>query len=235
VANIATHVMVLAGKDPLPALRFGLAIYIVLISLIGGRIIPSFTRNWLVKAGAVKLPHPADRLDRCAIGVTLLALLVWVGWPEGVTTAGLAGLAALLQLARLTRWRGWATAGERLLLVLHIAYLFLPAGLFGIAAAALGWLAPASSLHILTVGVVGLMTHAVMTRATRGHTGRPLTASFLTTAIYGAVLIAAVSRPLAEMVPQYYQELLDLSGGAWIIAFLLFLAEYGPMLVSRRL
>jgi uncharacterized protein involved in response to NO len=235
VANIATHVMVLAGKDPLPALRFGLAIYLVLISLIGGRIIPSFTRNWLVKAGAVKLPHPADRLDRCAIGVTLLALLVWVGWPEGVTTAGLAGLAALLQLARLTRWRGWATAGERLLLVLHIAYLFLPAGLFGIAAAALGWLAPASSLHILTVGVVGLMTLAVMTRATRGHTGRPLTASFLTTAIYGAVLIAAVSRPLAEMVPQYYQELLDLSGGAWIIAFLLFLAEYGPMLVSRRL
>jgi uncharacterized protein involved in response to NO len=234
-ANIAIHVMVLDGRDPLPALRFGLAIYIVLISLVGGRIIPSFTRNWLAKAGAGKLPHPVDRLDHCAIGATLLALLVWVGWPDGLPTAGLAGLAGLLQAARLARWRGWATTREPLLVVLHFAYLFLPLGLFGISAAALGWLDPTSALHILTVGGVGLTTLAVMTRATRGHTGRPLTASRLTSAIYGAVLIAAVSRPLAEMVPQHYGLLLDVSGGAWIIAFLLFVGEYGPMLVTARL
>jgi uncharacterized protein involved in response to NO len=234
-ANITLHVTVLAGRDPMPALRFGLAIYIVLISLIGGRIIPSFTRNWLVKRGATKLPHPADRLDRVAIGATLLALAVWVGWPDGVPTAILALIAALLQLWRLARWRGWATGGEPLLAVLHVAYFFLPLGLLGVAAAALGWLSPPSALHILTVGGIGTTTLAVMTRATRGHTGRPLTASFLTTAIYGAVLIAAVSRPLAEAVPQFYHLLLDLSGGAWIAAFLLFLGEYGPMLVRARL
>jgi uncharacterized protein involved in response to NO len=234
-ANIAIHFMVLAGRDPLPALRFGLAIYIVLISLVGGRIIPSFTRNWLVKAGATRLPHPADRLDRCAIGATLLALLVWVIWPESLPTFGLALLAGLLQAFRLARWRGWATAREPLLLVLHLAYLFLPLGLLGVAAAALDWLDPTSALHILTVGGIGLTTLAVMTRATRGHTGRPLTASFLTTASYGAVLVAAVSRPLAEMVPQHYGVLLDVSGGAWIVAFLLFFGEYGPMLVTARL
>jgi uncharacterized protein involved in response to NO len=168
-------------------------------------------------------------------GATLVALAVWAGWPDGVPTAILATIAGALQAFRLARWRGWATGAEPLLVVLHLAYLFVPLGLIGVAASAMGWLSPVSSLHILTVGGVGATTLAVMTRATRGHTGRPLTASLLTSAAYAAVLVAAMSRPLAEVLPDFYHPLLDLSGGAWIVAFLLFLGEYGPMLVTRRL
>jgi uncharacterized protein involved in response to NO len=235
IANAATHVAVLAALDPMPTLRFSVAVYVVLLSLIGGRIIPSFTRNWLVKVGAVRLPRSVGRPDGAAIAATVLALAVWVGWPDGMTTVLLAMLAALSQAWRLARWRGWTTAAEPLLFVLHLAYLFLPLGLLGIAAAALGWLSAPSALHILTVGGIGIMTLAVMTRATRGHTGRPLRASVVTLASYAAVLIAAVSRPLAEALPQSYQALLDLSGGAWIVAFLLFVWEYGPMLTAARL
>jgi uncharacterized protein involved in response to NO len=233
IANAATHLLVLGGQDPMPALRLGVAIYIVLVSLIGGRIIPSFTRNWLVKARAKKLPHPVDKADLLAIGATLVALAAWTGWPDGAATALLAFLAGGLQAYRLARWRGWATTAEPLLAILHLAYLFVPLGLFGIAAGAMGWLSAPSALHILTVGGIGASTVAIMTRATRGHTGRPLTASRLTSLCYAAVLVAAVSRPLAEALPQHYHLLLDISGGAWIVTFLLFVGEYGPMLVSR--
>src|SRR5207245_2191609 len=96
---------------------------------------------------------------------------------EGIFTAGMALAAALAQGARLVRWWGWETVDEPLLVVLHLAYAFLPLGLIGVAMSAMGWLGAPSVLHLLTVGAIGNMTLAVMTRASRAHTGRPLNAS----------------------------------------------------------
>ena len=79
------------------------------------------------------------------------------------------------------------------------------------------------------------MTLAVMTRASLAHTGRPLTASWTTALSYLALLLAAVCRPFAEMVPQHYDVILAMSGVAWIGAFSCFVAEYGPMLLTRQL
>lgn len=95
-------------------------------------------------------------------------------------------------------------------------------------------MAEPSALHIITVGAIGLMTLAVMTRATRGHTGRALSASPITTLAYGCLFAAAVLLPLADLIPASYDVLLDPSGVAFIVAFALFVFEYGPMLLARK-
>lgn len=233
--NLTFHAVLLMGGDPAPVFRAGVAVLIALVGLVGGRIIPSFTRNWLAKAGAKTMPAPFGRFDMVAMAVPIVALAAWTIAPGELPTAATAIAAAILQLVRLWRWRGVAALAEPLLLVLHLAYLFIPLGLAGIALEAAGWLSGASVLHIFTVGVIGTMTLAVMTRATRGHTGRKLTASSLTSLSYLALLFAAVLRPFAELLPEHYQLLIEAAGTCWILAFVMFVAEYGAILVMRRL
>jgi uncharacterized protein involved in response to NO len=231
-ANVGFHAEVVLAGAPGTAARTGVAGFALLIIIMGGRIIPSFTRNWLAMRGATRLPVPFDGRDGIAIAVGLAGLLVWVAVPEGPATALAALCAAAAVLWRLARWRGAATRREPLLLVLHVAFGFVGLGLVAIAAAALGWLPAAGGLHLLMVGGMGGMMLAVMTRATRGHTGRPLVASRATVASYLCLFGAALARPAADLAGE--PRLLDLAGGLWIAAFLLFLAEYGPMLVLPR-
>lgn len=235
LTNIYFHSAVLFGGDVQLAFRAGVSALVTLIGIIGGRIIPSFTRNWLVKRGASHLPRPFGRFDAAAIVALVVAFVVWVLHPDGALVALLASLAALLQAWRLLSWRGYATTGEPLLLVLHLAYAFIPIGLFAIAAAAIGWLSAPSALHLLTVGAIGNTTLAVMARVTRGHTGHALSASWLSTASFAALLLSAAVRPLAELFPSSYYLLLELSAGGWILGFGLFCVEHGPMLVRPRL
>lgn len=233
-ANILYHVFLLVDGDLVLAMRLAVTIYAGLIAVVGGRIVPSFTRNWLVKAGAQQLPRPYSRFDTAAITALLLALGLWVLVPEGEITAGAAAIAAVMQAARLWRWRGWAIAAEPILIILHLGYLFLPLGLAGVSLAALGWLSAPSALHLLTVGAIGNMTLAVMTRSSLGHTGRALRASRLTTLAYLCLLVAAVVRPFAELLPDFYMVLLSISAGGWILAFGLFIVVYGPILLAPR-
>ncbi len=234
LANIAFHLSVTFTGSASEAGRFAIGVYIMLIAIVGGRIVPSFTRNWLVKAGSRYLPASFDRFDVVALGTLLVSLLLWVVLPEHALTATAALLAAGLNLARLVRWHGWRTLDEPLLIVLHVGYGFVSLGLVAVSLSAMGWIAPASALHVLTVGAIGLMTLGIMTRASRGHTGRPLTASTVTSIAYLALALAAVVRPFAELLPEQYHLLLGLSGTAWLAAFGLFVAEYGPMLLAPR-
>jgi len=233
LANIGFHVSVLAGLDSGYAYRAALGVFVMLIALVGGRIVPSFTRNWLARAKR-KLPAPFDGVDRLALGISGGALAAWVIWPEHSVVALLCALAALAQGWRLWRWQGWGARDDMLVAILHLGYGFIPLGLAGLAVAALGGLSLVAALHLLTVGAIGCMTLAVMSRATLGHTGRPLHASRLTVVAYAALILAALARPLAEKVDGFYMEMLSLSGALWIAAFVLFIAEYGPMLVSPR-
>jgi uncharacterized protein involved in response to NO len=134
----------------------------------------------------------------------------------------------------MTRWHGWRCWREPLVLVLHGFYAFLPLGLLAVAAAALDWWSQAPALHVLTVGAIGGMTLAVMTRASLGHTGRRLAASPPTSLAYAAVWAAALCRPLAELFPDYYLPLLSISGGLWIAGFGLFVIEYAPILWQAK-
>ena len=206
----------------------------MLIVIVGGRIIPGFTTNWLLKTKASALPKPFGRFDILAVVALFLALLAWVALPANAWSAALAVAAAVLHLLRLVRWQGWRTSSVPLLLVLHFAYAFVPIGMACVALAELGIVAPASALHVLTVGAIGNMTLAVMTRVSLGHTGRILTASTTTSLAYVALLLAAAVRPLAELQPDRYDLVLSVSGTCWIIAFLLFLIQYAPKLWSPR-
>lgn len=215
------------------ARRFAIAVVVTLITLVGGRIIPSFTRNWLVKRGAGKLPKGFGNFDRLTLAITLIALASWAVVPEGVITMSCLGLAAVLNLLRLVRWCGRATYPEPLLWVLHVAYLWIPLGL---ALLALGrwWpaLPPTGGLHALTAGAMGAMTLAVMSRATLGHTGRALRAGAGLTVAYLLVTLAALVRVGFALWGE--SSALILAAAAWIAAFLVYLAVCGPMLVKRR-
>lgn len=232
LANIGFHAEVLLTGTAGASARAALAGYTLLVMIVGGRIVPSFTRNWLAAMGATRFPVPFNRQDGVAIVATLTALLVWVvaplGWPAVV--AGLAG--AGIVAWRLARWRGLATRSEPLLFVLHVAFAFVGFGFLAIAAAGAGWLPVAGAMHVLMVGGMGGMMLAVMTRATRGHTGQPLTATRVTIAAYACLFGAALARPAADILAA--PVLLDLAGGLWMAAFALFLLEYAPMLLRDR-
>ena len=207
-----------------------------LIVLIGGRITPSFTHSWLLRAGSPVLPASFGLADKLALLASGAALLAWIAFPEAKLTALLFLAAAGDSQLRLWRWEGVRAWREPLLLVLHAGYAFVPLGFLLGALAILvpGSLAGTASLHAWTVGAVGLMTLGVMTRATRGHTGREIKASPITTAIYGAMIAAALLRIAAGALPQAYMLLIEAASAAWIAAFALFLFEYAPMLLGPR-
>ncbi len=212
-----------------------LAVVVFLITLIGGRIIPSFTRNWLAQRGAIRMPAPSGRFDALAVAGGALALALWCLLPQAAPTAAALALAALLHLLRLGRWRGPASWPSPLLLMLHLAYLFVPLGLAASAMAAAGWWPPEVGLHLLGIGAVGGMTLAVMMRATRGHTGRSLVAGPVLTAAFALVILAGACRALAPFAGTGG---IDLAGGFWTLGFLLFAIRILPWLArasqSRR-
>ncbi len=234
LANALYHVAAIDGEHSYMAIRLAVSAYVVLVMIVGGRILPSFTRNWLNKVGRTDLPVPYNRFDMTAILVGTAALGVWAVRPDHPATAFVGLAAAALHCIRLHRWRGWTTAREPILVILHIAYLFVPLGLFSIALSALGYLEERSVLHLLSVGAIACMMLAVMTRASLGHTGRALIASKLTVASYAALILCALVRPLAELLPDMAPALYAASGLLWIAAFGLYGLEYAPILARKR-
>ena len=215
--------------------RIGIATLLMLISFVGGRIIPSFTRNWLVKQRPdVRAPAAFNWLDRVALVLTAIALAFWVLAPDGAVMSWACLAAGVADGLRLARWRGLATLREPLLWVLHLGYGWLGLGflLLGLDTV-LQWLPPSTALHALTVGAIGTMTLAVMTRATLGHTGRPVVAGAGTTTIYGLVTLAAVCRLLAPFAGAQYIPALA-CGLAWSAAFGLFALLYLRLLALPR-
>ncbi|MCY0095012.1 NnrS family protein [Hoeflea ulvae] len=235
LANAAFHQQALA--DGLPAsgtgLRLGLAAAILLITLIGGRIVPSFTRNWLAARHATRLPAPFGRTDTVIVLVTALALAAWVIAPDQATTAILCLVAGLAQSWRLIRWQGWQTGSEALVWVLHMAYAFVPLGFFAIAGHSLLPVGTAATQHVWMAGAIGLMTLAVMTRASLGHAGRPLHATPAITALYLAMIISVGARFLAGAMPEE-DWLLHLAAGGWVVAFGGFAVVYFPILTRPK-
>jgi uncharacterized protein involved in response to NO len=216
--------------------RIGIATLLMQIALIGGRIIPSFTRNWLAKTHPeLAPPSPEGRLDRLALAATALALAVWVAAPEGALLPYVATAAGAALSLRLMRWRGLSTLREPLLFILHVGYGWLAFGLLLLGVTGFWpFLPPSAVLHVLTVGAIGTMTLAVMTRATLGHTGRPLSAGPGTQMIYVLVTLAALLRPAAALAGDDMQ-LLALAGAAWTGAFGLFAVLYGGALIRPKL
>ncbi len=232
--NIAFHLEAHVSGLAEYATRGGIAMVIVLVSLIGGRIIPSFTRNWLAKQAPGRMPSPFGRLDVAVMILTVLTLGLWVARPVDRMTGSLLLACGVIHLVRLVRWSGYRTFADRLVLILHVAYAFIPVGFLLTALSAFNVVAAGAGIHAWTGGAIGTMTLAVMSRATLGHTGRPLEASLATHLIYASVVIAAVARVCAALEVDHTGALLAIAGAAWAAAFLGFAAVYSPAFWSSR-
>jgi uncharacterized protein involved in response to NO len=235
----ATFVRAMTSGEPQLAasmLHVGLDIVLLLITVIGGRIVPSFTANALRRRG---IDTPARRIP--AIEVLVIAAMIAlvaidVIAPEHRAAIVIAAIAALLHFARLSGWHGRFTLREPIVWVLHLAYLWIPIGLALEAiflATDAGW--AAGWMHALGVGAASMMIVAVITRASLGHTGRPLAVSKSVAVAYGVLCIAALVRVLATAVPEYYEGALKVAASLWTLAFVILLATYGPILLRARI
>lgn len=232
--NVVFHLEAIWRGSADYGVRLSVAAMIGLIMLIGGRIIPSFTHNWLVRNNPGRLPSSFSPFDAITLGTSAVALAVWTVSSQFAISGAVLMMAGLLQAMRLMRWAGDRTFADRLVLVLHVGYAFVPIGFLLLGAAILwpsDW--PASAgVHSWTTGAVGLMTLAVMTRASLGHTGRRLVASVPTQLIYLCALVAALARIVAAFDSS--STLLCAAATAWFLAFGGFAAVFGPLLVGRK-
>jgi len=233
--NIWFQLALLWGGDTAAAIRFEFAALLVLIMLIGGRIIPAFTRNWLKSTGAKATPAMFNKFDALTVVSTGLALFWWGLFSQGVMLGGVFVSVAILQAVRLGRWAGLRSIYNILLFVLHIFYCFIPLGFlclgFGLMLDEPGLVTAA--LHLFGIGAIGGMTLAVGTRVALGHTGRSLVADRKMTLIFSLVVFAAFTRALAAIVGEPAW-LLTLAGVLWIIGFGLFSLRVGPWLWTVR-
>lgn len=235
LGNMLFHVEAIVSGAAAYGTRIGIAAAVMLVALIGGRVVPSFTANWLRPRGPGAMPVPFDRFDGVVIGASAIALALWVVLPEARAVGAVLLGAGLLQTARLWRWAGWRTMGESLVLVLHVAYLFVPLGFLLLGATLLGVLSiPASAaLHAWTVGALGLMTLAIMTRASLGHTGRALIAGRGQQIVYAGAVIAALGR-IAMGFGRAEIVFLHIAMLGWLVAFVGFTIVYFPILTRPR-
>ena len=218
-------------------LRLALAATLLLIALIGGRVVPAFTRNWMTQRGMTgRLPAEFGLIDRVAFGFSVAALAGWVVAPYWAATGAALLAAGLVQMVRWGRWSVLGTLGEPLIWVLHVGYVFVPLGMLGMGAAILmpGPLTPMDAQHLWMAGAVGVMTLAFMTRAALGHTGRKLTVGAGTAAVYGLVIAAVLARLAANLMPGMAEPLHLLSGGLWCAGFTLYIGLYTPILIGPR-
>lgn len=240
VANLACHLEWTGSLGD--GVRWGLTLAIVtlasMVAIIGGRIVPAFTRNALMRMGVEDgLPRSFAPLELVTLAAAL-ALVVCYALPvPAPLTGAVAALAAVASLVRLAFWRADRTLGQPIVWSLHLAYLWLPVGYGAIAADMLfGLLPSAFALHALGIGAVGGMTLAVMTRAALGHSGRPLVVARPIAVAYVLVALAAVVRVGATVLATgLYLEAVLLSGALWLAAFTLFALVYWPILTKPSL
>lgn len=238
-ANILFHLSASrAAPTDLPE-RLALSIMTLMLTIIGGRLTPTFTREFLAGKNVLGLPEVFTSVDGIAIVLVFGGAVTWVIQPESLGTGVMLIVAGVASLVRLVRWRGWKTWSEPLVLILHVGYGWVGLFLIALGTSILGiGLSPANAIHVLTSGAMGAMTLAVMTRASLGHTGRPGHADWLTVVIYLLVNVAALLRifaPDSDMPTAMTHMVLGLSAIGWSGAYLLFALHYGPFLVRPSL
>lgn len=207
----------------------------LMMVVIGGRIIPLFTINWLRNNGGdIAAVAPSARLDRVTLITT--ALLVPADWLIGFPwiTGFLAAIAGVLHGARLVTWGGRKTGREPLLWILHLGYAWIVVALLLKGAAAFNLVAASVWQHTLGVGAMGTLILGIMTRVALGHTGRSLALPPFGVLIYLAITLGALSRVLTAVQVMDYRVGLSIAAIGWTLAFSLFVLIYWPILSRPR-
>lgn len=231
VANLVFHLRAsgLVDGDALWALHAGLATLTLMETLIGGRIIPVFTRN--ATGRDIKVPLG---VERSALLLTAAGLAAWLIAPSSPLSAVALAAGAAAQAARMWCWQPWTTKGRPILWALPLAYAWIPVGLFLLAVASWTGASTSSGVHALAVGGAGGLVIAMITRTARGHTGRPLTAGKLEVLAYLLVASAAVLRVGAPYLGGHYFVAVQMSAWLFATAFLIYVWVYAPWLTAPR-
>ena len=236
LGNILVHLQIHEIIDSAElGMRLSTFVLSILLALIGGRIVPSFTRNWLAQNKANKFPRPFGNFDKISLISLVVFVFAQVIIPHHQATSLLALLAGLLHGIRFIRWKVWMTLAEPLIWILHVGYMWLCVALVLIGLSGLTDFVPyTSSYHALTVGAFSTMILAVMTRASLGHTGRTIKATLGTTTIFIFITIAAILRVYEPFINESGSLILSLSGIFWTLSFALFIFIYFPILIQPR-
>jgi uncharacterized protein involved in response to NO len=236
-ANVMMHIGFITGATLWlkHAESMALGLITLMMVVIGGRIIPLFTTNWLRKQN-----DPTDTvksfalLDRATLIATILVIptdfITDTPWLAGV----MAFIAGTLNALRLLGWSGWRTTREPLLWILHVGYGWIVIALLLKSAAAFNLASPAVWQHALGVGAMGTLILGVMTRVALGHTGRPLTLPQFGVVIYAAITVAALARVLVALQLLDYRAGLLLAAIGWSLAFGGFILIYWSILTRPR-
>ena len=217
-------------------MRLAIDFVLILVTVIGGRIVPAFSANAMRARGEAVSTVTRRPLEFGVIGAMVAIAITDVFAPDSALSGTLAAVAALAHAFRLSGWRSFRTRGEPILWVLHVAYAWLPVGLALKACALLGGAAWAMKWqHALTMGVFATMILAVMTRASLGHTARPLVVPRAIALAYLLLTAGTVLRVFGVAVfPAHYLLTVSLSGLAWVLSFGIFVVVYAPILWSPR-
>ena len=235
-ANVLYHVFTLSGAATDRPERIAIAMVMMLLTLIGGRVTPGFTREFLVESGRGERPAPFSRYDGLSIALVGFAVVAWIFQPHSLITGWIFVTAGLVNLVRLLRWYGWVTWREPLVLILHFGYGWFALSLLVVGGSILGIGVPREdAVHAFTTGAVGAMTLAVMTRASLGHTGRARHAGPLTVLIYMLVNAGAALRVFGPITGLPTNFVLGVAAGSWSGAYLLFAMVYGLFLLRPSL
>lgn len=213
--------------------------------IIGGRITPNFSRNWLnFQNGPAEKVTVYMKLEK-ATTVSIFALLAVIvaGYFSAIggyehyhhLVALVAFLAAIITFVRLALWKGWLVLKEPLLWILHLSLLWIPIALLLLTAHHMGWGVNGYAwIHAMGVGAMAGLIVGVMTRVALGHTGRMMLLPRFMVATYVMIHGGAIIRLIAEFIPSFWVTGVTISAVLWTLTFLLFLWRYIPILASPR-
>ncbi|BFG76447.1 NnrS family protein [Paraburkholderia terrae] len=231
--NATFHVLVQTGRPDLAlrCLYAAAGIVVLLVSVIGARVIPMFTSN-AIPGFVTRRWKP---VEWSAAPLTLCALFADAAAVPSAIVATLAFAACAIHCARLIGWRSYKVRGPAILLILHVAYAWMPVGFALLGLSALGFVTHSVAIHAFTAGVIGGAIISMITRTARGHTGRPLVADTRDIASYALVTLGSVLRIVGPLVaPGHYQMWIWSAGACWIAAFAIYVGAYALPLMRPR-
>ena len=234
LANLAFHLSVLGviTWSAVSALYAQLALIMMVVCVMTGRVVPMFTKN--VTPGLVI--NVSRRFEMTLLAVTAVTLALWVLQAPAALLGLASALAAVLHAVRLWHWHPQVTLKRPILWILHLSYAWTPLGFALLALAQWGLVGVSLAVHAFAIGVIGGLIIGMITRTARGHTGRPLMASRGEVVAYVLVLLAAVARVLVPAVqPAWYAYAVEAAACLWAVAFAIYLVIYTPWLTQTRL
>ncbi|MDX2464518.1 MAG: NnrS family protein [Porticoccus sp.] len=233
--NGHAHYRLMQGEAfSLPDTQGTILLITLIIIVMGGRVIPFFTTNAL----GLKKPQPIVVIELLAI-VPLLLVTLYSLITQNLQPQPHQGFLLLISVVanaiRIGRWKSELTLKNPLLWSLHLAYLFIILSLSLLTLYHFKLSIPlTSSLHGLTVGGMGLMILAMISRVSLGHTGRTLNVGTGMILGYIALIIATVMRVIPPLITSQLTPWYILSALCWLFAYVAFVWIYWPVLTRPR-